>query len=604
MFLPERIQLLIHDLDEGYISRWLRYLMLAAIVGAIAVIYDLRAYRNFSTQEAMDGAQVARNLANGHGFSTDYIRPFSLYLVQRHNRMNPAGMGTNTTDLAEVYTHHPDLANAPVYPLALAGLMKIWPPVVKVETKKPFWTEGGYFRRYKPEFVIAVFNQILFVGVVMLTFFIARKILDSTAAWLAAALTVGSGLLWRFSVSGLSTMLLLVFFMGLVLCLLKVEELARETTPNARKLFLLAAVAGLIMGLGMLTRYSFGWVIGPVVAFLVLFGGPRRHGLAVVASLIFVLVVSPWIARNVAVSGTPLGTAGYALLENTDAYPGAVLMQSVSPDLAINWVFPVVKKMALNVGEITQNSLTQLGSSWISILFFAGLLLSLRNDAARRLRYFLLLCLAVFVVIQSAGATQLSTSSPEVNSENLLVIFTPLVIIFGVAFFLTLLEQMQLPIIQMRHAAMILLGVIIWLPLALPLAVAATSPVVYPPYHPPEIQRFSNWMDKDELMMSDIPWAIAWYGDRQCVWLTRNTTSDFSEINDFIKPVNGLFLTLNTLDARLFTDCIKGEKGSWPSFVYQTVVAKDIPSNFPLRQSPYGLSSGLFLTDKQRWKTQ
>ena len=113
-----------------------------------------------------------------------------------------------------------------------------------------------------------------------------------------------------------------------------------------------------------------------------------------------------------------------------------------------------------------------------------------------------------------------------------------------------------------------------------------------------------NWLDKDELMMSDIPWAIAWYGDRQCVWLTKNTTAEFFGINDFIKPVNGLFLTLNTLDARLFTDCLHGGNGSWSSFVYQSAVANKIPADFPLRQSPAGLSSGLFLTDKQRWKTQ
>ena len=50
----------------------------------------------------------------------------------------------------------------------------------------------------------------------MLTFLIARKIFDSTAAWLAALLVLGSDLLWKFSVSGLSTMLLLVIFLGLV----------------------------------------------------------------------------------------------------------------------------------------------------------------------------------------------------------------------------------------------------------------------------------------------------------------------------------------------------------------------------------------------------
>ena len=61
----------------------------------LVVLYDVRAYRNFSSPEAMDAAQVARNLAEGHGYATDFIRPFSVYLVQKHNRAtHPAKIQT------------------------------------------------------------------------------------------------------------------------------------------------------------------------------------------------------------------------------------------------------------------------------------------------------------------------------------------------------------------------------------------------------------------------------------------------------------------------------------------------------------------------------
>ena len=78
----------------------------------------------------MDAAQVARNLAEGHGFTTEFIRPFSIYLLQKHNRAaHPEAMlSTNTVDLAQMNGWHPDLANAPVYPVVLAGLMKLRPP--------------------------------------------------------------------------------------------------------------------------------------------------------------------------------------------------------------------------------------------------------------------------------------------------------------------------------------------------------------------------------------------------------------------------------------------------------------------------------------------
>ena len=59
------------------------------------MLYDWRCYRNMNTAEAMDSAQVARNLAEGHGFTTLFIRPLSLYLLEQHNeaKMRPGAAG-------------------------------------------------------------------------------------------------------------------------------------------------------------------------------------------------------------------------------------------------------------------------------------------------------------------------------------------------------------------------------------------------------------------------------------------------------------------------------------------------------------------------------
>ena len=35
-----------------------------------------------------------------------------------------------------------------------------------------------------------------------------------------------------------------------------------------------------------------------------------------------------------------------------------------------------------------------------------------------------------------------------------------------------------------------------------------------PPYSPVDVQRFNQWIHPNELMMSDLPWAVAWYADR------------------------------------------------------------------------------------------
>src|ERR1700722_10122416 len=135
MMMSERIQYLIHKMEVGLGPRIIWSLVVGLLVVGLGVIYDLNEFRGFSSPEAMDSAQLARNIAEGHGFTTDYIRPFSIYLVQTHNRaLNPAGMGsTNYVDYARINGPHPDLANPPVYPLVLAGLMKTWKPEWQVD---------------------------------------------------------------------------------------------------------------------------------------------------------------------------------------------------------------------------------------------------------------------------------------------------------------------------------------------------------------------------------------------------------------------------------------------------------------------------------------
>jgi hypothetical protein len=608
MMISERIQAAIHATEVGGGARFLRMIAVMVAVFGLAFFYDVRAYRNFTSPEAMDAAQVARNLAEGHGYSTDFIRPFSLYLVQKHNRAaHPEQvLATNMTDFAQIATPHPDLANAPLYPTLLAGLFKCVPPTPDVQVARKFFWEGGHFARYPPEFFIALLNQLLLCGVVALTYLVARKLFDGLVAWLAAALVLGSDLLWRFSVSGLSTLLLLVIFLGLVWCLMKIEELARAELPDTRRLFVPAVAAGLLLGLGMLTRYSFGWLVVPTVLFLTLFGGARRTGLAVAAGLMFAAVVFPWIARNLAVSGTFFGTAGYAVVDSSSFFQGTRLMQATNPgaDLVganFHWIKLVSAKLINNLHAILPGELLWLGGGWLGVLFLAGLLLGLRNVAARRLRYFTMMCLGVFIVVEALGRTQLAAAAPELSTENLLVLLTPLAVIFGLAFFLTLLDQMNVPAPPVRWGVMALVVLLGYQPLIGTL-LPKTNPSAYPPYYPPEIQKISGWMKPDELLMSDMPWAVAWYGHRQCVWTTINAQYEFFALNDnLIKPVHGLYLTLGTLDSKLFTECLQGGQDSWGTFVLKTVTTRSPPPKFPLTAAPYGLISGIFLSDHERW---
>ena len=110
-------------------------------------------------------------------------------------------------------------------------------------------------------------------------------------------------------------------------------------------------------------------------------------------------------------------------------------------------------------------------------------------------------------------------------------------------------------------------------------------------------------MKENELMMSDIPWAVAWYGKHQCVWLTLNSDEDFFNIYDYQKPIQGLYLTPVTMDSRFLTQWfVRPGEHTWGKLALASLYNLDLPARFPLNHAPKGfLPNRLFLTDSDRW---
>ena len=225
MLLPQDI---LHKIEQGSEMRVFRLGLALLAVGLLALGYNWRAFRNMATQEAMDTAQLARNIAQGKGYTTLFIRPLSMYFVKQRALANGiVPKPGEVFDYAKIRGMHPDLANPPVYPVVLAGLMKVLPFHYTASATKQLSRNDATSWRSQPDFLIALFNQLLFLGVIALVFFLARRLFDRGVARLSAGLLLGSELFWRFSVSGLSTMLLVLIFLGLAWCVVLVEEEAR-----------------------------------------------------------------------------------------------------------------------------------------------------------------------------------------------------------------------------------------------------------------------------------------------------------------------------------------------------------------------------------------
>lgn len=643
---------LIYRLEEGGGKRWLRVAAAALGLLLIAISYNWLCFRNMATQEAMDDAQLARNIAEGNGFTTLFVRPFSMRLLQSRARSNPSlNAPWETADPARLKGMHPDIANAPVYPLVLASLMKVLPFHYPVDLTHRFWStsssrpvadwegapEGRVFRRYQPDFIISGFNQIVLLLVAVMIFFLARRVFDLRTAILTTILLLGTDLLWRFAMSGLATMVLLLIFSCLLWCLVGLEEKAREPdeklvtdgrgVPDKEILaqvpkqsgvgglssettaLILAALAGALVALGALTRYPFGWLIVPVLVFIMLFTGSRCVSFSLTTLLTFALILSSWIVRNYSVSGAPFGTATYAILESSRLFPGDQLQRSLDPDMDFpGLVFAKIAwaKLLSNSGQIVQSDLPRLGGTWVGSFFLVGMLVPATERRTRRLGCFLGISVVVLAIAQALCRTQLSADCPDLNSENLLVLLVPSVWMFGASFLYRLLGQVDWSFPQLQSIAVGVFGIMTCLPMVLSLLAFSRSPVVFPPYYPPGIQYVARFLKAGELMASDIPWAVAWYGHAQCVWLPQ-TKRDLLAINDRQKPLQALYLThaAGTGEFQSFDQWIRAGQENWGDFIMDCILRKQQgkpgpPADFPLEYWQNGWPMHFLLTRRER----
>src|SRR5438105_6591745 len=82
----DAIQRAIHALEAGGAAVWVRRaLVLAAIIG-LALFYLLHEFRGLATSQAMDQAQIGRQLLHGYGWQTHLARPLAIGQLQRNGK--------------------------------------------------------------------------------------------------------------------------------------------------------------------------------------------------------------------------------------------------------------------------------------------------------------------------------------------------------------------------------------------------------------------------------------------------------------------------------------------------------------------------------------
>lgn len=174
---------------------------------------------------------------------------------------------------------------------------------------------------------------------------------------------------------------------------------------------------------------------------------------------------------------------------------------------------------------------------------------------------------------------------------------------YGLAFLLMQWNRLALDQRFARIGFLTLLFVLCGFPMITTMLLApAKASVRWPPYVPPYISVLKDWMKPEEIIASDMPWAVSWYADRRSLWLpeTVKAFSDFNDYGVFGAPVNGLYLTPISGSQNTLGDILKGEYKDWATVILRRL---DI-QKFPLKWATLlGLDNEcMFFADRDRQK--
>src|SRR5471032_3628069 len=81
-----KVQQFVHALEEGGWVRRVKIVLLLSAIGFVTYLWFFKegnGFKGLPHEKAIEQAQIAREIARGHGFSTKMIRPAALWQFER-----------------------------------------------------------------------------------------------------------------------------------------------------------------------------------------------------------------------------------------------------------------------------------------------------------------------------------------------------------------------------------------------------------------------------------------------------------------------------------------------------------------------------------------
>lgn len=527
-------------------------------------------FRGLSSPQAMEQAQIARQIARGEGFTTKMIRPLAYYEAEKANKG------------AVPFTGFKDTYHAPLNPLILGAVLKL------VGGDKPdAWPMGDKELIFPLDRVIALVSTLFFLMSIGVCYLLAGRIFDAKIAGVTAVLMMLCDMFWNFSQSGLPQMLLLLLFS----CGLYFTYRAVEAQEEGRPSFGLALLGAAFMVLMVLTHWIAAWIFLGYLVYAAFTFKPRGI-IALIGMAILGLAIALPLIRANGITGQPFGTGFYVLYNGIGGSTESLVMRNhdlESEPLSLDGM--IVKILGTTLVQAS-DLLPFMGGILAAPFFFIALLHPFKRASIAGFRWGILIMWAFAAVGMAIfGIDRQNALHP--NQIHLL--FAPVMAAYGLAFISILWSRLEIvataPFLRNVHfIALVVLSaapMILTLPNKVQIGMYLSEGGVphWPPYRPDILHKYLPEIIKDrgsvsraaeKIVVSDQPWAVAWYSDTLSLWLPK-TKKGFEKLEDDAAargtPFAGFLMSPSSADLGPMSEA-RRQFGEFNSLVFNGPVAE------------------------------
>lgn len=496
------------QIDTGVIIRRILFfvILLSLTLGNLFVLF-----KGLNSPQAMDQAQIAREIARGSGLTTKLIRPAAYHQAQKEQKEQN---GTTVSFQGFQDTYH-----SPLNPLLNAAVLKL------VGVDHANWQMTPNELVFPLDRVIAIVSTLFFLMAIGVNYLLISRIFDAKIAGVCAILMLFCETFWNYSLSGLPQMLMLLLFS----CGIYFVYRAVEAATEGRIAMTPAVIAGVFFTLLALTHWMTVWIaLGYIIFAAVAFRPRGIVGISILA-LVLIAAIGPMI-RNYGITGSPFGTAFLTLYNGLGNGSEANVMRTADLEATPLMLDGLISKILRTILLQATDIIPLLGGIIVAPLFFIALLHPFKRASIANFRWAILL----MWVTTAFGLAIFGISRDTLDPNQLHLLFAPIMTAYGLAFISILWSRLDFvtatPILRNAHHVVIIGICALPLILSLPQKVRMGMQVRdhgglphWPPYCASPLNNkdagLKAMTTAKEIIFSDQPWAVAWYADRISIWL-------------------------------------------------------------------------------------